>query len=173
MYLISVYFDEKTNRILQRMINQVAEKTGNHFMTENSVPPHMTISSIEARDTGVLIPAFERLKDLEAGEIQFVSTGQFFPYVMYVTPVLNEYLQGLQNTVYNAVKDIEETSVSNFYRPYSWLPHITIGKKLDDLQMKQAFSVMKDSFAPFRAKIVRIGLAKVNPHEDVMTFDLK
>lgn len=173
MYLISVYFDEKTNRILQRMINQVAEKTGNHFMTENSVPPHMTISSIEARDIDVLIPTFETLKDLEAGEIQFVSVGQFFPYVMYVTPVLSEYLQNLQSRVYNAVKDIDETSVSNFYRPYSWLPHITIGKKLDDLQMKQAFSVMKDSFAPFRAKIVRIGLAKVNPHEDVMAFDLK
>ena len=172
MYLISVYFDEKTNKILQRMINQVAEKTGNHFMTDNNVPPHMTISSIEARDISVLLSAFEKLHGMEAGEIQFVSVGQFFPYVMYVTPVLCEYLQNIQTRVYNAVSEIDETTVSNFYRPYSWLPHVTIGKKLDDLQMKQAFDVMKDNFVPFKAKVVKIGLAKVNPHEDVMVFDL-
>ena len=61
MYLISVYFDDKTNRILQRYINQIAERTGNAFMTEKNVPPHMTISSIEARSVDVLIPAFESL----------------------------------------------------------------------------------------------------------------
>lgn len=32
MYLISCYFDEKTNRILQRYIDQAAAKTGNTFM---------------------------------------------------------------------------------------------------------------------------------------------
>ena len=172
MYLISVYFDENTNKIIQRMINQVAEKTGNHFMTDNNVPPHMTISAIEARDISVLLPVFETFKDIEAGEIQFVSVGQFFPYVMYITPVLSEYLHNLQTRIYNAVSDIDETSVSNFYRPYSWLPHITIGKKLDDLQMKRAFAIMKDNFVPFKAKVVKIGLAKVNPHEDVMVFEL-
>ena len=34
MYLISAYFDEKTNRIINRYINQIAAKTGNPFMTE-------------------------------------------------------------------------------------------------------------------------------------------
>lgn len=71
MYLISVYFDGKTNRILQKYINQIAQKTENTFMTEKRVPPHMTISSIEARNAEVLIPAFEILKgQLQSGEIQ-------------------------------------------------------------------------------------------------------
>ena len=47
MYLVSVYFDEKTNKILNRYIRIIAEKTGNTFMTEHNVPPHMTLSSIE------------------------------------------------------------------------------------------------------------------------------
>ena len=69
MYLISVYFDEKTNSILQRYINQISEKTGNRFMTDNNVPPHMTISSIEARSVDVLVPAFEELRgNIKAGE---------------------------------------------------------------------------------------------------------
>ena len=66
MYLISVYFDEKANKILQRYIDNIAAKTGNTFMKEHNVPPHMTISSIEARNIEVLIPAFKRL----SGEIK-------------------------------------------------------------------------------------------------------
>lgn len=71
MYLISVYFADKANRIMQRYINQIAERTGNTFMTEKNVPPHMTISSIEARSVDALIPAFGSLHGkLSGGEIQ-------------------------------------------------------------------------------------------------------
>ena len=94
MYLISVYFDEKTNRILQRYIDQIAAKTGNTFMTDHHVPPHMTISAIEARSVELLRPVFLDLQgNIKQGKIRFVSVGQLLPYVMYATPVLNAYLQ--------------------------------------------------------------------------------
>lgn len=174
MYLISVYFDDIASKNLQRYINMVANKTGNTFMIDNNVPPHMTISSIEARNESVLIPYFEKLQsNINKGKIQFVSTGQLLPYVMYVTPVLNEYLMDLQNKVYEAMGEIPETSVSRFYMPYSWLPHVTLGKKLDNNQMMFAFEVLKNNFVPFDAFVTRIGLAKVNPHEDIMEFILK
>ena len=147
MYLVSVYFDEKTNRILNRYIRIIAEKTGNTFMTEHNVPPHMTLSSIEARS-------------------------QLLPYVFFATPVLNDYLQVLTNQVYESTKDIPETSISRYYQPGSWLPHVTLGKTLTKEQMQTAFAVMQDNFQPFTATITEIGLAKVNPHEDVVRFEL-
>lgn len=55
MYLVSVYFDKTAEHILQRYINKIAEKTGNSFMVDNNVPPHMTISEIEARSENVLL----------------------------------------------------------------------------------------------------------------------
>lgn len=173
MYLVSVYFDEKSTKNLQRYINMIAEKTGNTFMTDNKVPPHMTISSIEARGVDVLIPTFEVLgKSINQGKIQFVSIGQLLPYVMFATPVLNEYLMELQLKVYDAFARIPETAVSRFYQPYSWLPHVTLGKKLDEKQMAAAFEVLRKNFAPFEAVVTDIGLAKVNPHEDVRRFGL-
>ena len=173
MYLISVYFDGKSNKTLQRYINSIAERTGNTFMVENNVPPHLTISSIEARSVEVIRPAFESLEGtLQAGKIQFVSIGQLLPYVFYTTPVLNGYLQKISNQIYEAVKDIEETSVSKYNQPMSWLPHVTLGKTLNKVQMRQAFEMMQDSFAPFEATVTEIGLAKVNPHEDVIRFKL-
>lgn len=173
MYLISVYFDEKTNRILQRYIDQIAGKSGNSFMTKHHVPPHMTISSIEARNANVLVPAFESLREeLVCGDIEFVSVGQLFPYVFYATPILNEYLLDMSKKVFCAFSQIPETTISRFYQPFSWLPHVTLGKTLTKEQMQIAFSVLLDSFAPFTAEVTEIGLAKVNPHEDVARFAL-
>lgn len=171
MYLISVYFDQKANKILQGYLDQIAEKTGNTFMIAHKVPPHMTISSIEARNVEVLQPAFESLRGkIVSGTIQFVSVGQLLPYVFYATPVLNAYLLELSRQIYDAFKEIPETSISKFYQPLSWLPHVTLGKTLDKEQMQKAFAEMQNRFAPFTAKVVEIGLARVNPHEDVARF---
>lgn len=173
MYLISVYFDDSTNKILQRYIDQIAKATGNNFMTDHRVPPHMTISSIEARGPEVILPEFEKLRGrLAEGVVSVAAVGQLMPYVFYASPVLNQYLQELMTQVYDCVKDIPETTVSRYYRPYSWMPHITLGKTLEKAQMQAAFQVMQEGFAPFEARITEIGLAKVNPHEDLLRFDL-
>ena len=173
MYLISAYFDDNANRILQGYIEKIASVSGNTFMIDNNVPPHLTISAIEARNIDVLVPGFDSLKgELTQGEIQFVSIGQLLPYVIYTTPVLNEYLQNMILTVNDAYKDVPETSISKFYKPNSWLAHTTLGKTLSKEQMLDAFSIMQTSFAPFKATVTEIGLAKVNPHMDVERFSL-
>ena len=173
MYLISIYFDEKTNKILQRYIDRIAEKSGNYFMIENKVPPHMTIASIEARNVNVLKPAFEDLNGkLCAGNMKVVSIGQLFPYVLYATPVMNQKLFDLSGEIYKAFCDIPETTLSEYYKPFSWLPHITLGKTLDKVQMQKAFQAMQESFVPFTAQFDEIGMAKVNPPEDVARFKL-
>jgi len=40
----------------------VAQATGNDFMVANNVPPHLTLSAIEARSVDALVPAFESSK---------------------------------------------------------------------------------------------------------------
>ncbi len=112
MYLVSVYFDKTAEHILQRYINKIAEKTGNSFMTDNSVPPHMTISAIEARSEKSLLGAMDNLQN-------------------------------------------------------------SLGKTLTKEQMQMAFSVMQESFVPFEAAITEIGLARVNPHRDVVRWELR
>ena len=141
MYLISAYFDENTNEILKHLQQRIADKTGNDFMIRNNVMPHLTISAIEARDVDVLIPAFEKVcrgklqpleeKSVANNTINIVSVGQLFPRVIYAAPVLNEYMMKLSISIYNEFATIPETNISKFYQPYSWMPHITLGKCLD------------------------------------------
>lgn len=173
MYLISVYFDNTTTKRMQTLIGQIAAASGNHYMTDKQVPPHLTLSSIEARSVEVLIPAVKELEGtLRRGTVQFVTVGQLFPYVLYTMPVLNPYLQGLSEQVHDAVSTIPETTVSKYYRPHSWLPHVTLGKTLSKDQMRLAFAVVQDKFSVFEAQVTELGLAKVNPHDDVLRFPL-
>jgi 2'-5' RNA ligase len=174
MYLISAYFDDNTNRLLQTYIDRIAQATGNNFMTDNNVPPHLTLSAIEARDAKTLALGFGSLEGkFKATPIHIVTMGQMLPYVMYVAPVLDSALFGLQNTVTNAFKTIPETMISKYYLPYSWFPHITLAKKLQKDQMQSAFCVMQEKFQPIKGVITKIGLAKVNPHEDIYMYHLK
>lgn len=168
MYLITAYFDDHTNRILNRYIERIATQTGNHFMEEHHVPPHLTISSLEARAGQALIPAMEKMQgQFETGSMEIVSVGALFPYVLYATPVLNVYLQNLSSVIYEGMNGLPEVSVNRYYRPLQWLPHITLGKTLTKEQMQMAFAIMQEQFVPFTARITQIGLASTNPHEDI------
>lgn len=173
MYLISVYFDKASTKRIQKLIGRIAAASGNHYMTDKQVPPHLTLSAVEARSVDVLVPAVKGLEGiLHQGTVQFVTVGQLLPYVLYTMPVLNPYLQSLSGQVYDAVSVIPETTVSRYYRPDAWLPHVTLGKTLSRAQMQQAFAVVQEHFSVFEAQVTELGLAKVNPHDDVVRFAL-
>ena len=171
MYLISIYFDEKTDRKIRGYMEKIAERTGNGFMVDNHVPPHITVAAIETKHEDLVM---ERLgsMDVHAGGIQFVSVGSFVPQVLYLEPVLNRYLHELSVKVSEAVKDIPETIISSYYQPFGWLPHCTLGKQLTKEQALEAFSIMQNSFAPFEGKVTRIGLAVTNPHRDIGVWEI-
>lgn len=66
MYLISAYFDEHVAKGLQRLIDNIAKETGNTYMIENNVPPHLTISSFETRKPDNLKEEFMKLNKIGA-----------------------------------------------------------------------------------------------------------
>ena len=47
MYLISLYFDEGTNKKIQLYMEQIAQRTGNMAMIDGKVPPHITLSAFD------------------------------------------------------------------------------------------------------------------------------
>ena len=173
MYLISAYFDEDTNNRIQQYINQVAKKTGNTYMLDGEVPPHVTISSFETSNIEQVIPLLEqRSVGLQQGTIQWTSISAFLPYVLYLAPVLNEYLHKLSVELTSCLKQAKDIRLNPYYQPFSWMPHTTIGKKLSKDEMLIAFEVLQHQFGPFQGKITKIGLAKTNPYSDIVTIDL-
>ena len=142
-------------------------------MIEAEVPPHLTICAFETRNEEAAKNALVKVVDrIRKGEIQWVSVGQFFPQVIFLTALQNEYLQTLAQITYEAVGEIEDVKVSPYYEPYGWLPHTTIAKQLSKEEMKTAFEILQNSFGIIRGQGIKIGLAKPNPHRDIINFDL-
>ena len=174
MYLISIYFDEKTDAKIQNLTKQVAKYTNNETLLERKVPPHMTISSFHSYREETAVEIFRKLlPQLSKGELQFVSIGSFLPQVMFVAPVLNEYLHQISTSIYKEVIQYEDVVVGERTKPFGWMPHVTLGKELTKEQMQIAFTVLQTQFAPFKGAAVKIGLAKTNPYTDIETYVLK
>lgn len=174
MYLISVYFDETTDNKIRSCMKQIAKRTGNDAMLDGNVPPHITISAFRTSSEELAKKIFERVSGkARVGELQWVSVGVFFPQVIYLAPVLNEYIQQLSEITYKEVTQTKNVEPCGNYQPYAWMPHATLAKKLTKEQMKIAFEVMQSQFGPFESKCVKLGLAKTNPYKDLAIFELK
>ena len=174
MYLISIYFDNETEERLNLLIQRVAKVTGNRFMLDNQVPPHITIASVETKHEDELSARIERItKALVQGEIKLVSVGSFSTKVVFVQPVLNEYLHQLSVVLTKELEQMDETILSPYYQSFSWLPHCTVGKQLSREEVQKALIELSAQFVPINAYVTRIGMAKTNPHRDIKIWDLK
>ena len=173
MYLISIYFDNETEDRLNLTMQRVAKTTGNQFMLDNQVPPHITVASVETKHESDLIARIESItKNLKQGEIKFVSVGSFSTKVVFVQPVLNEYLHQLSVVLTKELEQMDETILSPYYQPFSWLPHCTIGKQLSKEEMQKALIELSARFVPINGRVTKIGVAKTNPHRDIRVWDL-
>ena len=173
MYLVSLYFDDKTTIKIQNLIDKVAEKSKNKFMIDNNVPPHITIGAFETNNENEVIKILDKkLKNFKSGEIIFASIGVFKSSVIFLSPVLNEYLHNLSVNIYEDLKDIDNTIISKYYMPFQWMPHTTIAKKLNSEELFLAFEELEKNFNIFNGSVTKIGLSKTNPYEDIKLWDL-
>lgn len=168
MYLISIYFDKETEGRLNLTMQRVAKATGNYFMLDNQVPPHITVVSVETKCEDELLARIESIaKNLKQGKIKFVSAGTFSTKVVFVQPVLNEYLHQLSAILTKELEQMDETILSPYYQPFSWLPHCTIAKQLSKEEMQKALFELLAYFTPIDGYVTQIGVAKTNPHKDI------
>lgn len=173
MYLISIYFDEQTDNRIRSFMKQIAKHTGNLAMIAGNVPPHITVGAFRTASEEKAKSVFDRItRRVGVGEIHWVSVGAFFPRVLYLTPVLNEYLHQL-SVITRSEMEKQEVVISSQYQPFSWLPHATLGKTLNIEEMRTAFEVMQSQFAPFKSSVIKIGLAKTDPYTDLESYVLK
>lgn len=175
MYLVSLYFDEETERILQKYIKRTAEKTGNFYMLEHQILPHLTIAACNSKRERELIAALDACAGLwHAGSIDWAGVGSFKPRVLFLLPVLSLYLHELCVSA-NAAAERAGRNVGegiNRYRPFGWIPHTTIARTLSEKQMLAGFHILQADFTPFTGKGTRIGLARSNPYQDIKVWEL-
>jgi len=174
MYTISIYFDEKSNKTIQQYINQIAKLTGNTYMVDEQVPPHITLSAFDTKKESEVIELVDNMtKNWNKFPLQWVSVGAFMPYVVYVAPVLNVELYSAATEVYSALMELGDVSIRNCYKPFQWMPHTTLAKMLNEDEMLTAFKLLHNQFGVIKGTACRIAVSKTNPHLDIAVFDIK
>ena len=173
MYLVSLYFDDKSTNKIQGFIDKVADKCGNTFMIENNVPPHITIAAFQSKKEENVIEVLDKvIKNRKEGLITFASIGSFKSSVVFLTPILNEYLHNLSVHIYEGISSLDDIDISKFYLPFQWIPHTTIAKKLTREEVFLAFQELDKNFSIFNGKVTKIALSKTNPLRDIVVWNL-
>ena len=174
-YAITLYFDEATNTAIRQLTAQLAEVTGNDYMTANDVPPHLTLGMfhvIEA-DVGKLKTLFgdfvsaAREGDSSFG-VTFSGFESFLDKVIFIKPKVDENLSSLNKQLHEKFLPHFEPADNRNYLPENWYPHIALGVKLSHEQFEKGMEFLKKHSLESCVSITTIGLACCNPYTPII-----
>ncbi len=173
MYHLALYFDEKTNQKLSFLSEQIKDKLHQNYLEEHHIPFHLTIATYKEIAEKKFIEQANQLFTKETNqELYFVSIGCFQKSTLYLLPVYNEFLNQLILKVHHIFDEYVSISQKNRYLPYHFVPHVSISRKLNEQQTKQAFKILNHYFEPFYGKVTKIAVVKTNPYQEIKIWDL-
>ena len=173
-YAVTLEFDKETQNKIQEMIDEVAKVTGCDYMKKSKVPPHVTVSALVSDNEEALLSEMESIaKSTNKDFIWFANIGVFNPYVIYLGPVMNEFLQNTCKMVNERLLKYAEVGNRGRYLPNQWVPHAGVAVKLTPEALKEAFSIVQEKFCAFGATAEKIVLARAEPYEEIKSWMLQ
>lgn len=172
-YAVTLEFDKDTKNKIQELIDEVAKVTGCDYMKQSKIPPHVTVSALVSDNEKALLLEMESIsKSLNKESIWFANIGVFNPLVIYLGPVMNEFLYNTCKTVNEGLLKYADIGNSGRYLPKQWVPHAAIAVKLTPDALKQAFAIVQEKFTAFEATVEKIVLARAEPYEELRSWKL-
>lgn len=173
-YAVTLEFDKDTENKIQELIDEVAEATGCDYMKQSKIPPHVTVSALISDKEDALLSEMENIAELlNKNFIWFANIGVFNPLVIYLGPVMNEFLYYACKTVNERLLKYADVGNRGRYLPNQWVPHAGIAVKLTPDALKQAFTIVQEKFTAFEATAEKIVLARAEPYEELRSWKLK
>ena len=173
-YAVTLEFDEETENKIQELIDEVAKVTRCDYMKQSKIPPHVTVSALVSDNEEVLLSEMESISEtIRKDFVCFANIGVFNPLVIYIGPVMNEFLYSTCKTVNERLLKYADVGNRGRYLPNQWVPHAAIAVKLTPEALKDAFSIVQEKFTAFGATAEKIVLARAEPYEELRSWKLK
>ena len=173
-YAVTLEFDKETEYKIQELIDEVAKATGCDYMKQSKIPPHVTVSALVSNNEEALLLEMESIvESMKKDVVWFASIGVFNPLVIYLSPVMNEFLQNTCRTVNERLLKYAEVGNRGRYLPNQWVPHAAIAVKLTPEALKEAFAIVQEKYNAFGATAEKIVLARAEPYEELRSWNLK
>lgn len=172
-YAVTLEFDRASHEKLQALIDQVSAATGCDHMPRMGIPPHVTVSAFRSEREAELISAMDDLAaTMHRSELTLANIGVFNPLVIYVGPVVNEFLMSTCREVNARMLPLGEVGNRGRYLPWQWVPHVGIAVKMDPQALRVGFDILQREFTACTATVERIVLARAEPYEPLKSWEL-
>jgi len=173
-YSVVLYFDDETDNKITSLIRLIVDNGINDYLISNKVPPHITIADFECEDIIAVINSLEVYKEkIRQNFVYWASIGLFNQSVLFLAPVVNQFLLKSCEIVNDLIKTVPMTECNSNYIPYQWVPHTTIGAKLSSQELKTAFLVANDNFKAFGGYVTKLALVQNKPRIDIKVWNLQ
>ena len=172
IYAVVVYFDKQTEERISEMINDIAERTGNRYMIENGIPPHVSLGIFGTDDEAGMTEHFRSFaKTLSPADIVFDKTGSFGDRVLFLPPAENAYLRSANKSLHDMMPF--SPAEGGNYLPGKWVPHCSLAVRLDEVSFPAAQEEAERSFTEsISGMITRLTLAECYPYREKEIIEL-
>ena len=174
-YAVSLHFSQKVNEIVISTLHAIADKTGNSFMIENKIPPHITIGAFHAaraEEAKLLQLVEDFARDQKAGSVQFSEVGDFNGKVLFLKPEKNLFLSTINKELQTLLLPEFEKAENGYYLPDIWFPHTTLATRLNQNQFSAAKEIAKQITLPLEAVIEELAVYQCSPFLELKKYKL-
>jgi 2'-5' RNA ligase len=175
-YAIVLYFDESSEKELNKLIENVSKSTNIKYMVKNKIPPHLTISyfKYDKSSEDIIKEINKNIEKYNSIKLYLISIGVFNPNVIFIAPVMNEELIKINKMTNEIItKNIKETELLFGYEYNQWVPHISIGVKMDKEALVEGFRTLSETFKTMECACEKIALAECNPYKEIKEWKIK
>lgn len=171
-YAVILRLDEVSEKKILQMIEMIVAGGVNDYMSENKIPPHVTVAAMDTENLNQVISIMDGIvPKLSSGKLIWSSIGVFNPSVLFLAPVVNEYLLHTSKIVNESLSGYDIKCLS-YYLPFEWVPHTTVATNLNDQEVVAAFSSIQINFKPLSGHSTRITLVQSKPFKIIKEWDL-
>ena len=172
-YAIVLYFDEGTNKIIDKTIKRAAALSGNNYMLDINIPPHITLGCFYSDRHVNLVEKVESFaKSLSPFEVTFNAIGAFEPYVLFASPIKDDHLTQLNALLHESLLNHYEPAENANYLPDKWMPHCSLAVRLDAEQFAKVKTIEAEIELPFTTQVTKIALAECNPYNEIAIWNI-
>ena len=174
-YAVSLHFSQKVNEIVISTLQAIADETGNRFMIENKIPPHITIGAFHAareEEAKLLQHVEEFAQGQKAGRVQFSQIGNFNGKVLFLKPEKNLFLSEINKNLHTLLLPAFEKAENGYYLPDIWFPHTTLATRLNQNQFSAAKEIAKIISLPLEAPIEELAVYQCSPFLELKKIEL-
>ena len=175
-YAVSLHFSQEVNKIITSSVYSIAKTTGNRFIIENKIPPHMTIGafhSTKKNEPKLLQLVGEFSKNQKSGIIQFSEIGNFNNKVLFLKPEKDQFLSEINKKLHELILPKFEKGENGYYTPENWVPHTTLATRLNQKQHTEILNIASKIKLPLESNISEVAVYQCSPFAEMKRFDLK